>query len=181
MTDEISDQPAPDPEEPTALEPVEPSEAEPEEGLQFVRTGWVRFRWDGRVLRLRRPFLGELRELRLALEDLSDEIAERSEEIQAEGLRLAAEAEALEERGLAPAEAFEERAKIRTRSKQLARELTGFAEDRRLEWWARAFELLAVNEAEVPADAGELPAYLLDNALPHRVLEHWRAVPLARG
>lgn len=148
--------------------------------VELVKSGWVRLRWGGTLVRLRRPFFGELKTIRLALEDAADEIADRSEKIQSIGRKLIEESQKNEEED---GRSDEERAKVRAdltrQSKHAARELTDFGEEQRIGWWRLVVGLVGV-DGELPPD-DRLPSWIADPSLPNTVLQHWRAVPLGRG
>src|SRR5690606_35919845 len=74
------------------VEDAEPFDDEQTDTVQLVRTGWVRFRIGGELIRFRRPLFGELKRLRLALEDMSEAIGDLADETQRIGVELMREA-----------------------------------------------------------------------------------------
>lgn len=178
----MSDDETPEVDDPDVpIEEVAPEPDEPEEVVQLVRTGWVRFLWADRRLRLRRPYFGEIKQLRLSLEDVTDSIVTHSEEVQVRALEMAdREREIAEDETMSNAERFGARTALKTESKRLSRELTVRSEEMRLGWWAEVFDVLAVDSAEVP-ETDQLPGWIVDVSLPQRILNHWRSAPLGRG
>lgn len=180
-------------------------DADPEtEGtlIQFVKTGWIRFPAavvkpdELRVHRLRRPFLGELAELRTAYEAAGDEIdLAKLDYLDAEAehetaVKAAAQLEE-PERSRANLQANINRRKAR-------REMEGRHLAIRIEWWARVFRTLCVDwpagtmlqpatddegkPVGPPVPPGwEWGAWVEDPSLPVLVINHWRSVPLDRG
>lgn len=153
------------------------------EGIVFIKTGWVRFTIDGKVYRLRRPLFGELKALRLALEDVTDDINEKS----AESTTMAIELEQ-EMHAAANAETKMTAAKRRqltgkqAESRKLGRALVEFADEARMGWWTLVFTTLGVGDGQggdkVPAD---WPSWVVDVNLPGQIMQHWRSAPLAPG
>jgi len=149
--------------------------------LQLAKNGWVRFRVNGERYRLRRPFLGELRDLRLALEDVQDQIGEAAEDVQLIATEMMEKSQALEkDESATPAAVVKGRRKMQRESTAKGRELTLLAETLRIGWWERVFATLDVDKAN-HTDPVDLPAWIVDTNLPGQVLQHWRDVPLARG
>lgn len=168
-----------DPQPDVPVVATEPQEGEGTDAVELVRTGWVRLRWDDKTVRLRRPFFGELKRLRLALEDASDAIAERSEEVQVIGRQILTENTANDEADTDELEKLEVRRELTKRSKIVGRELTAFSEEVRIDWWAQVAETLSADGPLPHPD--ELPSWIADPFLPNTVLQHWRSVPLDRG
>lgn len=167
-------------EEPTVpVEAVEPDSGEGDDLVQLVRSGWVRLRWSDQLVRLRRPFLGELKTLRLALEDASDAISDASEDTQLIAARLIEEGKVIDagEEGDV-AERVKRRRALQRESRDAGRKLTELAEEERVKWWRLVIEMLSVDD--LPLDA-ELPSWIVDVNLPNTILQHWRSVPLGRG
>ena len=147
--------------------------------LHLVRTGWVRFVMNGERVRLRRPFMGELRDLRLALEDVQDQIGEAAEDVQLVGAEIMEKSQALEkDESLTPAQVVKARRKLQRESTVKGRELTDLAEGLRVGWWELVFKTLDVDAAKHTV---QFPAWIVDPNLPGTVIQHWRDVPLARG
>lgn len=165
---------------PVALVAADQADAdEARELVELVGSGWVRMHIGGRRYRLRRPFFGELRTLRMLYAEVSDEISARSFEAQELGREIEAEGKAIDDdEGLdASARATQVR-KLRARSLAAGRNLTDAAEDLRLGWWTAAFETLNVDG--VPG-LEQWPGWIVDHTLPDKVLQHWRSAPLDRG
>ena len=171
-----------EPEPDTDLVPIGVVDPETDEGddlVQLVRSGWVRFRWSGETIRLRRPFFGELKTLRLALEDASDAISDASEEIQLTAARLVEKGTALDaDADIEAGERVKQRRALQRESRDAGRKLTDIAEEERLRWWALVFATLTTDD---PPDQESLPSWIVDVNLPNTVMQHWRSVPLARG
>lgn len=157
---------------------AEPDEAtEGRELIELVGSGWVRMWIGGRRYRLRRPFFGELRELRLLVESMSDEISTRSFEVQQIGREITAQADEIDKnQDLDATERAAQVRALRARSAVVSRDLTNAADDLRLGWWTRVFGTLAVDGT--PED---FPGWIVDYTLPDQILQHWRSAPLARG
>lgn len=163
--------------------PVTDADPQPDEGeavaVELVKSGWVRLRWDGRTIRLRRPFFGELKSLRMALEDAADAIAEQSEEVQLIGREILAENSANDEADVDDVERMRVRQELTKRSKIAGRALTAFSDEQRIAWWRTVVDVVGVDGA-LPED-DRLPSWIADPMLPNTVLQHWRSVPLDRG
>lgn len=159
------------------------------DGPVFVHNGVVRFRMGDRVVRVRRPFLGELKVLRLALASIQDEIALRSDEVRIEGAALIAEGQDLNRR-LGAKEITEDEYKtaaadLARRDRKTASGLDEWREQRMLDWWTLvfsgddgAFGGLAMDP--VP-DQLAWPTWMLDRSLTGKCLTHWRTVPTGPG
>ena len=173
-----------DPDELSVPVVVTDPEGDEDEGdeLQLAKNGWVRFRVNGERVRLRRPFLGELRDLRLALEDVQDQIGEAAEDVQLVGAEIVEKSVALEkDESLTAAQVVKARRKLSRESTAKGRALTLMAETLRIQWWERVFAALDVDKAKHADPIVELPAWIVDPNLPGTVMQHWRDVPLARG
>lgn len=143
--------------------------------IELVRTGLIRVWIGDDRYRIRRPFFGEFRDLRLAIEDMNDEIQTESDKVSRMARRVAQEAQAR------PAdetpEAFADwQVDSREKTTTATRRLTQIAEDRRIEWWNQMWDLLCVDGK--PAD---WPAWVTDPTIGNRVMTHWRSSPLGRG
>lgn len=146
------------------------------DSIDLVRTGIIRLVINGRKVTLRRPFFGELKRLRLALENLTDSITDARIDAEATGAEIRDEMKALaDDEALGHRERAEASSALRRRDREAGRALTGAADDARLEWWVEVFAVLGV---EAPAD---WPSWVGDATLPNRVIQHWRSAPLARG
>lgn len=176
-----------------ALVPDRPPLAEPEEDeisddLVFVRNGWLRVTVNGTECKLRRPFLGELRDLELAREtdtealqalqaemrDKTDQLLERARAIEAEATSL--NGEDPQRKQVLDVEATQLGMTAQKESRRLIRE----AQDRRARWWELVFKALTPPGHTKP-NKNHYPAWVGDPTVQQRVIEHWQASPLARG
>lgn len=156
------------------------SEPRPDDGdanderIELVRTGLVRVWIVGDRYRLRRPFFGEFRKLRMQLEDGNDEIQAASDDAMrlARDLTQAAQGKA----DLPPDEWREWRRTAQDQSRQSGRKLTDLAEELRLEWWTTMWDLLTLDGR--PPD---WPPWIVEPALQGRLVAHWRSSPQGRG
>lgn len=158
---------------------AEPDDDDPEgDRVDWVRTGMVRLWIGGKRYRLRRPFLGELRDLDLALENALEDINDRNMDarIKADDLGERADKIDADKRMTAKTRAAKVR-ELRAEDKAIAREVTQYREDTLIAWWTQVFDKLLVETTPPP----DLPAWLANMALPQRALQHWRSVPLGRG
>lgn len=149
------------------------------DSIEFVRTGIIRVTVAGKRYRLRRPFFGELRTLRGAYQDAMDELGDASDEAKAELAEIRAEYDETPEPDRKTSEAAFTR-----RVRAVNRGLETLQEDTYLAWWAKAFDMLAM-ESHGPG-LEEMPAWMASNppgetSLIVEVLNHWRSNPLARG
>lgn len=162
-----------------------------DDDVKLYGAGWVRVIVDGKDYRLRRPLVGELKDLRLSLERLTDEITEKSEANYTWQLRADRRHRQLNELLLKLPEdpdltddEFEakvtewrgEQQRLRLDSRNKGRDLTTFADERRMAWWSEVFEVLGVD-----GPPPQWPAFFVDFMGPMKVTEHWRQNPLARG
>lgn len=174
----------------TALDALRPDLADPEddeldEEIVFVRNGWIRITIAGSLHKLRRPFLGELRELDLSREADQEVLNQKNQELREETDVLLARAKEIEtqanEEGIEPQRASElniEATKLALRAHTASRAIVREAQRVRAAWWAQAFEMLTPPGYKAPAD---MPAWIGDVALQQRAIEHWQMVPLGRG
>lgn len=162
---------------------------EPDPGtIEFVNQGIIRFHFptqsgEDLVIRVRRPFLGELKAIRLDLAELQDELAVTATSVTLAGRDLQVEATELSDK-LGRGEITNEQhgaelADIRRRDRIEAQRMEDERESKILGWWTRVFEVLALDE--VPDDVLAYPAWILDARLPNHVLTHWRHVPSGPG
>lgn len=170
-----------EPEAPAApVEVVEAASDEEAEGVDWVRTGWVRMRvrgTDGKVgtYRLRAPLLREMKRLRLALENAEDEVEVRRQALLRAALDTSSAMTAAND--LAEPERTEVMARLAREDRQRGQVFTEFAEDTRIAWLDQVFASpLAVDGA--PDD---FPAYVVGPEFCAQLLAHWRTVPLAPG
>lgn len=154
------------------------------DGLEFVHSGIIRFHFSpDRMIRVRRPFLGELKAIRLALADVQDDLTTIATKVTIEGRALQEEASALNERLEAGTVEVDEHADlladIRTRDRESARVMDDAREVGILSWWTEVvFAKLAVDP--IP-DRDEFPGWILDPTLPQKCMNHWRTVPAGPG
>lgn len=170
--------------EPTPTDAAEPLGDEAGEDVQLVRTGWVRCTVAGQQYRLRPPFFGEFKRLRLSFEELQDALAEKSEESEIIAAELVEQAEALRTRKDVPAaERVRAMRSLRAASTDVARQLNTLREDQLHRWWADVFRTLCVDLDRIDwlDDADKMPAWMMAPLLPTKVQTHWRAAPLGRG
>lgn len=176
-----------------ALVPTRPPLAEPDEDevsddLVFVRNGWLRVTVNGNQHKLRRPFLGELRDLELsreadveslqerqrALRDVTDGLMQRAREIETEAKSL--NGEHPERKQALDLEATGLGLTAQKESRKLVRE----AQDLRAKWWEQVFKTLTPPGHTKP-NKNHYPAWVGDATVQQRVIEHWQASPLAPG
>lgn len=154
---------------------TEPADDETGDRVDYVRTGIIRVWIDGERYRLRRPFFGEFKRLRLAVEDMNDEIDELSQRSVTLGQQITAEAET-HDRVKDPEAYAAWRVDSRRRQREVGRKLTDTAEQLRIGWWEDVWATLGLDER--PAD---WPSWITNPDLPNRILTHWRMVPSGRG
>jgi hypothetical protein len=176
---------------------VKVREVPDDDSMETYGAGWAKAQINGATYRLRRPFMGEMRDLRLALEGLTDEVTlhtERSEsarrrlqriearartELQAAQAKvLAGDADAPTEDQIAELEdrLMGEVHNTRAEDRKAGRTLVQIADDNRARWWTDVFTVLGLDG--VPP---QWPAWFADPDGPHRMMTHWRQNPLARG
>lgn len=143
--------------------------------MELVRTGLIRVYIGANRFRLRRPFFGEFKKLRLGVEDMNDEIDDLSNDSMRVARQIIAEAEAHDEKE-DPDAYFEWRAGTRRRQKESSRMLTNRAEELRIEWWTEMWKTLSM-DGEPP----DIPAWVTSPEVPNMLLTHWRTAPSGRG
>lgn len=167
---------------------VEPDEDEVSDDLVFVKNGWLRVTVNGNLCKLRRPFLGELRDLELSREAdvellqarqremraATDALLERARAIEVEAKAL--NGEQPERKQALDLEATELGVTAQRESRKLIRE----AQDLRAKWWEQVFKTLTPPGHTKP-NKNHYPAWVGDATVQQRVIEHWQASPLARG
>lgn len=169
--------------EPEISPPAEPEGDEGGEAVQLVRTGWVRCTVGGSLYRLRPPFFGEFKRLRLSFEEIQDALAEQSEEVETIAARLIDEAEVMsKDESLDAAERQRRHRALRRESTVAGRKLTEFREGLMHAWWVDVFTVLCVDKpVDWLEDADRMPTWMTAAVLPSQLLQHWRAAPLGRG
>jgi hypothetical protein len=173
---------------PTRPPLVDPEEDEVSDDLVFVKNGWLRVTVNGSQCKLRRPFLGELRDLELSRETdvealqvrqremrlTTDALLERARAIEVEARAL--NGEHPERKQALDLEATELGLTAQKESRKLIRE----AQDLRAKWWEQVFKTLTPPGHAKP-NKNHYPAWVGDATVQQRVIEHWQASPLARG
>lgn len=161
------------------LEEHQPDDG-PDNSIQFVRSGNIRLVIDGTVFILRRPFLGELRTLRGALEQATDEADLVRVEVSARAEDRKAQAEAIEaDTSLSSIDKQTRLGELRIQDRGDGRRLARAGDDSRVDWWNLVFDTLATNGRR--PDPERLPGWVIDARLAGKVLTHWRSSPLAHG
>lgn len=165
---------------------LDPEDDEGSDGVEFTKTGWVRFYIGDERWRLRPPFFADLRSLSTLLEEHQDGMTGLRAEVRAKAAsiqkRLTEEVETMddgEEKGRLEVE-------LTTEMNETRRKVQQAADDARIAWYTKAFELLNVDRTEVQRNPKgkvprQWPAWVADVNLPAQLLEHWRSVPLGRG
>lgn len=169
--------------------PATPGAAEPEgdeagESVRLVRTGWVRCLIGGQTVRLRPPFFGEFKRLRLAFEEVQDTLTEASEDLEIVAQRLVDQARALhEDTKMDAGEKVRAQRALRRESSVAGRGMNEQREALMVDWWAEVFRALCVDLGNVDwlEDPDRMPTWLTAPTLPTTLIQHWRAAPLARG
>lgn len=153
------------------------------DGPTFVHNGIIRFPMGGKIVRVRRPFLGELRALRVALQDVQDHLTEESNRIGKIGVGYQTEVRTLNEKlqkgEITPEEHTDKVAVVTEADRRTARELDDYREQAMLDWWAEyVFKPIALDP--VPEQL-QWPTWMLDRTLAAKCLAHWRTVPTGPG
>lgn len=165
---------------------------EPEGQWQLYATGGASVKIDGKVYRLRRPDMGQIRKLRGALAGTADSIRYRSEASQLAQLKRQAAEEKLSadldrlvamdpkpkpEDYEAQLDAiFAERRELDDADRAAGRALTDAIDDAYSEWWHLVFETLTLSG--IP---DRWPSWAGDAISAQQIMQHWRDNPLARG
>lgn len=160
------------------VDAADDEEATPET-VVLVRTGLIRMTIGGKRYRLRRPFFGEFKRIRLALEDLNDEVADARIDTQTIQRKTVAEGKALDDEGTLeddPDARAEWERTARKRARDASRTLLDTADRLREEFWTDVFATLSQD-----GTPEQWPGWIGDPDLPGLVIEHWRATPLGRG
>jgi hypothetical protein len=153
---------------------VEPEPDDPGDVIELVRTGLVRITIGTDRFRLRRPFFGEFKDLRLAIEAVNDEVQAAVDESILVSRQIAAENE--EHADDDPTEFIERRAENRKKTTASTRHLTEIVELRRVEWWDQMWDLLTLD-----GRPDQFPAWIIDPQISTTLLGHWRSSPSGRG
>jgi hypothetical protein len=163
---------------------VEPEEGEEGDELLLVRGGYIRYRVEGRRYTLRRPKLGQLRELEAQIDHAQEELKSLAERMREADETDSATAEAIDEEikaGVTPARKRE----LDRQSTQLSlnlqdrmQEVIRMGRDLREDWWRQVFTMLSPEGQDPPDD---MPAWVGNAATQGYVIAHWQSDPLARG
>lgn len=148
-----------------------------DDGVKFRTNGWLVFYDGDQRYRLRRPRLGALEDLELALESVSDEIESERTKVLTKMNGFRDQVKTVEQS--TDMDARQAKRKVRDLRGKIEREDSKFARTQRgllLKWWGQAFEKLS--EDGTPED---WPADVTDASLPSKAMDHWRQVPLGRG
>lgn len=173
----------------TQVDLAEPEDDELGDDLVFVRNGWLRVTIAGETYKLRRPFLGELRDLELSREadietltELSKEMHKKTDEMQRRGAEIQAEARSLNGGDPDRKRTLDQEAShMALEASRLSREVVRKAQDLRAKWWEQTFETLTPPPKRRRPKPEQLPSWVGDANLQQRVIEHWQSSPLARG
>lgn len=159
------------------------------EGLELVRTGWVRLRIrDGetgevRRWRLRAPSLREFKRMRLALEEVEDEVGALRTVFLAKAGKVAAEM--AEARKLPDPEGTERLVELGRQERKLTAEFTDAHETLRVQWLHSVFTERYGRGAALGVDGvpheDDWPSWVTSPDFYGQLLNHWRHVPLAPG
>ncbi len=163
-----------------------PAGEETGDGLRLVTTGWVRCTVGGALYRLRPPFFGEMKRLRMSLEEIQDHLAEASTEAEGIAMRLIDQANAtLQGDGakVDQADRLVQTKALRRESTMAGRALTELRESLMFGWWDDVFRVLCVDLAKVDwlDDPDRHPSWMTNASLPASVVGHWRQPPLGHG
>lgn len=165
---------------------VDARDDEGDDNIQFVKNGWVRIKAGGEEHRLRNLKFGQLKVLFTLLEEQQDLVTRHREtclrQENALKKRLTETIDPMEE----CEEKWQAQADIAIQLRSIVRSIRDKADELRMEWWTRAFEIANVQRSgETERSKGivprEWPAWVADGSLPTKLLEHWRSVPLGRG
>jgi hypothetical protein len=157
---------------------------------QLYATGGASVKIDGKVYRLRRPDMGQIRKLRGALAATADSIRYQSEASQLAQLKrqagdekLSADLERLVAMDPKPEDyeaqldaIFAQRRELGDADRQAGRGLTNAIDDAYSEWWRLVFETLTLSG--IPE---RWPSWAGDAISAQQIMQHWRENPLARG
>lgn len=176
------------PMQPRTIDLVEPDDDEAGDLIQFVKNGWIRYTIAGVAYKLRRPFLGELRQLEASKEAGIDDLDESNKTELTDAEKDMEKAKKLQKDAQALTDSTEDQRKKLRLDKQasdLARKamkrqqlLIERTDEFRVNWWAEVFKTLTPPGNSVPTD---VPAWVTDPMLMEQVLAHWRTAPLAYG
>jgi hypothetical protein len=141
--------------------------------LTFHDNGHITGSVGGQKFRLRRPMVGELRDLWEAWENAADEVDAAIDPHRERLDELAARAA---DGDLSP----EVRREARTQRRQLNTELRTAKQGVWAGWARRVFDTLA-DDAKLPDSDDDLEGWMLDIGLGAEFLRHWQNRPLASG
>lgn len=158
--------------------------------VTLVNNGTVRLTVGGKLYRLRRPKMGEFRQLREAIQEVNDEIEAKARALQHEatlidrqvlellGLPADADGEAVADAERQLPMVAEEITKLRSEARQHGRQFTDEAEAARLGWAHQV--LLTLSQDGAPA-LEDLEPWMATARWWASLLAHWQSVPLGLG
>lgn len=168
----------------TRIPTIEPAEDEDTEGIVYVRTGWIHVMIDGEKYRLRPVTMGNLKKLRVALEDAMEEQRGNIHRANVQIRARQAEGAVLDEiagEDRTEENYYEKVFALRGALQKINRDLGHQADALRESWYKLVFRTLCVPNGASPKVPKELPAWVANADLPDRWIEHWRTVPLGHG
>lgn len=140
----------------------------PQEGVDYRASGIIDVWIEGERYRLRRPLVGQVRQLREAIDELSDE-----------SMRLLAKmTEAKPPKPDEDASAAEKR-DFTLAVNALTRDHTATIESMNADWTRSAFDLLS--DKALPDSVDAWPPWLLSGEFISGCMKHWQSGPLALG
>lgn len=153
------------------------------EGLELRADGTVRAVIGGQTIRLRRPKMGELRMLRERWREVNDEGRSVSVDLESEGAQIRQQLEQAQNEN-----DWDEVKRLRKADMDRARQVTDDAERRYISYVRWLFngddhegaEWTGLADKQLPGD-DELEAYMGSVEFAGALLQHFAAVPLARG
>jgi hypothetical protein len=165
-----------------------------DEQWQLYSSGGASVKIDGRVYRLRRPDMGQIKVLREALASAADTIRHESDagEIvrrlnKAQTDRINAELTELEADNQAEGYAekitalVNELQEVSDRDLKRGREITNLVDEQYQGWWKFAFETLCFPGSDGVRVPERWPSWVADATAVQQIMQHWRSNPLARG
>jgi hypothetical protein len=164
---------------------AEPEDDEDEEQVIFVRNGWLRVVIAGEQHKLRRPFVGELRDLEASAEADTEVLqveqrlmSARAEKALTRAREIGEEAQAIDEGDPRRSELDAEAARLAVEVGGLTQKLVHKAMELREAWWIEVFKTLTPPNHPTPE---QMPSWVGDADVQQQVIQHWRAVPLVSG
>lgn len=164
---------------------AEPEDDEAGDAIVFVRNGWIRFTIAGVMYKLRRPFLGELRQLEGILDHASEELKLLAEDMRERETadretadRIKTEVEAGDVSEVRRAELDDEATQLAVNLQVRMLEVSRKGRDLREQWYLAAFEMLTPPGHTSPPS---MPAWVGDAQMQAQIIMHWQSAPLAPG